>query len=540
MGGEDSREEPFKSHREGEAKDICMLSERLEAREYQRKIADVATATNTLVVLPTGLGKTIIAILTAAEMLQRYPQSKVMVLAPTRPLVLQHLRAFGTELKLPEGAMAALTGTVDPGEREVVWMKSRVIFATPQTVYNDVRRGRVSLQDVVLAVFDEAHRSVKDYTYTKLATVYRETALRPRIMGLTASPGATKEKVNEIKRNLFIEAVEARSEESEDVRGYVEKTNIESVKVSVPEDYYETTLRLRELYNDKVKKLLNGGFLRTNRVSKKALLEARVAISARLKSAQASGGEKGYIFGAIMNQAQAVAILHALEMIETQGAPPLLRYLEKLRERPDKGKAISSLVKDPKWLKVEEGAAKLASVPHPKIALMLATVKDQLRRKPDSRVIVFTQYRDTIEDIVRALEGERLSARRFVGQSDREGSRGMDQKMQSETLDLFRWGEFKVLVSSSIGEEGLHVPDVDLVVFYEAVPSEIRYIQRRGRTGRTTEGRVVILLAEGTVDESYYYSSLLKESRMRELVRETDKRSSRKRARTPTLLDFVS
>ncbi len=516
-----------------------MLSSGFEAREYQKKIADVATTANTLVVLPTGLGKTIIAIMVTAEMLRRFPESRVMVLAPTRPLVLQHLRAFGAELQLPEGSIAALTGTVDPGERELIWMKSKVIFATPQTVYNDVRHGRVSLRDVVLAVFDEAHRSVKDYTYTKLATVYRESAERPLIMGLTASPGASKEKINEIKRNLFIDAVEARSEESDDVKGYVEKTNIETVKVRVPDEYYETTLRLRELYNDKVKKLLSGGFLRSNRVSKKALLEARIAISARLRSAQASGGQKGYIFGAIINQAQAVAILHALEMIETQGAPPLLRYLEKMRERPDKGKAISSLVRDPKWVRVEEEAEKLASFPHPKIKIMLDVVRQQLEKKGDSRVIVFTQYRDTIEDIVRALEKEGLTARRFVGQSDREGSKGMDQQSQTRTLDLFRKGEFRVLVSSSIGEEGLHVPDVDLVVFYEAVPSEIRYIQRRGRTGRTTEGRVVILLAEGTVDESYYYSTLLKESRMRELVKQTSKGPTRRREKNPTLMDFV-
>ena len=516
----------------------AMLAEDFEAREYQKKIAEVAASTNTLVVLPTGLGKTIIAILAASNLLQKYPESKVMVLAPTRPLVLQHQRAFGAQLKLAEGSMAALTGTVDPGERELLWMKSRVVFATPQTVYNDVRHGRVSLQDVVLAVFDEAHRCVKDYTYTKLATVYRETALRPRIMGLTASPGASKEKINEIKRNLYIEAVEARSEESEDVKKYVEKTRIETVRVRVPDEYYETTLRLRELYNDKVKKLLNGGFLRSSKVSKKALLEARGAISSRLRAAQASGGQKGYIFGAIINQAQAVAILHAIEMIETQGAPPLLRYLQKMRDRTDKGKAISSLLRDPKWLRVEEEAAKIAVVPHPKISVMMDVVKNQLVRKPDSRVIVFTQYRDTIEDMVKALEQEGISARRFVGQSDREGSRGMDQQLQTETLDLFRKGEFKVLVSSSIGEEGLHVPDVDLVVFYEAVPSEIRYIQRRGRTGRTTEGRVVILLAEGTVDEAYYYTTLLKESRMRELVKET-REQPRRRARNPTLMDFV-
>jgi ERCC4-related helicase len=489
------------------------------------------------VVLPTGLGKTLIAILVASELLKKYPGSKVMVLAPTRPLVIQHYKAFKEAIDLPDESIVALTGTVDPGDREVLWLKARAVFATPQTVYNDVSHGRVSLRDVVLAVFDEAHRSVKDYTYTRLAEAYRGSADHPLILGLTASPGASKEKVDEIKRNLFIEAVEARSDESEDVKGYVEQTNIETLRVKVPDEYYETTLRLREMYNDRVKKLLNGGFLRSNKVSKKALLEARTAISARLKSAQSSGGQRGYIFGAIMNQAQAVAILHALEMIETQGAPPLLRYLEKLDSRPDKGKAIASLVRDPKWLKVRELTEKLA--PHPKVQTMLSVVKAQLTKKHDSKVIVFTQYRDTIEDLVRALQEAGFTARKFVGQSDRKGSEGMDQETQSKTLEAFRKGDFQVLVSSSIGEEGLHVPDVDLVIFYEAVPSEIRSIQRRGRTGRTTEGRVVILLAEGTVDEGYYYSTLFKENRMRELVKAGVQKPVRRRSKNPTLMDFV-
>ena len=520
-------------------RDDSLLTGSFEPREYQKEIAETALLSNTLVVLPTGLGKTMIAIMVAAARLKKFPTSKVMILAPTKPLVLQHYSTFKRHLELGPGTFAILTGTVDPGEREVLWLKSRALFATPQTVYNDVRHGRISLRDVALAVFDEAHRSVKDYTYTKLADAYREYAENPLILGLTASPGGSKEKVGEIKRNLFIERVEARTEKSEDVKRYVEPTRIEAVKVKVPDEYHDVTFRLRKLFNERVKKLLDGGFLRDARVSKKALLEARVTLSARLRSAQADGGQKGYIYGAIINQAQAVVILHAIELVETQGAPSLVRYLERLKERPDSGRATRSLLRDPNWLKIEELATWLKAVEHTKVGIMLKVVKEQLARKSDSKVIVFTQYRDTIDDIVSALEKERLQAQRFVGQADRIGNKGMDQETQTKTLDNFRKGDFSVLVSSSIGEEGLHVPDVDLVVFYEAVPSEIRYIQRRGRTGRTTEGRVVILLAEGTVDESYYYSSLFKEDRMRKLVSEVDERPSRRRTRNPTLLDFV-
>lgn len=516
-----------------------MPSDSLEPREYQKRIAETASSSNTLVVLPTGLGKTLIAVMVAAGRLAKYPEGKVMVLAPTRPLVLQHLEAFKRQLHLPEKAYALLTGTVDPGDREVLWLRSRAIFATPQTVFNDFRKGRISLSDVILAVFDEAHRSVKDYTYTKLADAYKSNADHPLILGLTASPGASKERVNAIKRSLFIERVEARTEASEDVKEYVEQTAIEAIKVKVPYEYEELILRIRELFNDKVKKLVSGGFLKGNRITKKALLEARGTISARLKAAQTSGGQKGYIFGAIINQAQSVAILHALEMLETQGAPTLVRYLERVRERPEKGKSMASLLKDPRWLKIEEESTRLHNSPHPKVGVMLRIVREQLTKKPDSKVIVFTQYRDTIDDIVKALEGAGFSAERFVGQSDRVGSKGMDQQSQAKTLLRFGEGEFQVLVSSSIGEEGLHVPDVDLVVFYEAVPSEIRSIQRRGRTGRTSAGRVVILLAEGTVDEAYYYSSLFKEDRMKKLVSEPGEKVKKRRTRDPTLMDFV-
>ncbi len=517
-----------------------MLSKSFEAREYQKNIAAVAATTNTLVVLPTGLGKTLIAVMVAAERLRRFPKSKVMILAPTRPLVLQHYSTFKQSVDLPASSFVILTGTVDPGDREVLWLKSSVIFATPQTVYNDVKRGRVSLSEVTLAVFDEAHRSVKDYTYTKLAEAYRSQAEHPLILGLTASPGGSKEKVSEIKRNLYISRVEARSEESTDVSPYVERTAIETVKVKVPEEYYELVLRLRELFNDKVKSLISGGFLRNNRASKRGLLEARTTISARLRVAQASGGQKGYIFGAIMNQAQAVVILHAIEVIETQGSSTLVTYLARTRARPDMGKAVTSLMKDERWLKIEEEAAKAAGVEHSKILAMMSVIKGQFARKIESKVIVFTQYRDTIEDIVKGLEKRGYAARRFVGQSDKVGSEGMDQDTQRRALDSFRSGEFTILVSSSIGEEGLHVPDVDLVVFYEAVPSEVRSIQRRGRTGRTAQGRVVILLAEGTIDESYYYSTLFKEGRMKELIKENQESPQRKRSsKSPTLMDFV-
>jgi Fanconi anemia group M protein len=340
-------------------------------------------------------------------------------------------------------------------------------------------------------------------------------------------------------KNLFIEKVEARNEEDEDVKSYVEQTKLEGIKVSLPQEYSTLLKALREVYNEKVTRLVEGGFIPKTRLSKKILLQARGTIASRLRSAETSGSGKGYIFGALISQAQAIIIIHAIELLETQGLGVLQKYLVRLRERPEQGKSAQALLKDPRWALIEEEAEKLREVPYPKLEKLAEIAEQQVSSKKDSKIIVFTQYRDTIETIVERLAKVGVSSNRFVGQANKVDSEGMDQKKQTKVLEQFRNGEFTALVSSSIGEEGLHVPDVDLVVFYEAVPSEIRSIQRKGRTGRTRPGRVIILLAEGTVDEAYYYSSIKREKFMRSLVSRGEIKKPEKRTKPATLLDYM-
>jgi len=79
------------------------------------------------------------------------------------------------------------------------------------------------------------------------------------------------------------------------------------------------------------------------------------------------------------------------------------------------------------------------------------------------------------------------------------------------------------LVATCIAEEGLDIPSVELVVFYEPIPSEIRYIQRRGRTGRKKFGKVKILITQDTIDEGFYFASLKREKQMRDVVSRLEK-----------------
>ena len=140
--------------------------------------------------------------------------------------------------------------------------------------------------------------------------------------------------------------------------------------------------------------------------------------------------------------------------------------------------------------------------------------------KPDSRIIVFTNYRDTASALLKSLEHEEtVRAVRFVGQSSHQDDPGLTQKKQAQILEKFRNGEYNVLIATSVGEEGIDIPATDMVLFYEPVPSEIRSIQRKGRTGRARAGRVVVLMAKGTRDEAYYWISDRKERTMQKQIR---------------------
>jgi Fanconi anemia group M protein len=507
----------------------------IDVRDYQRAIAKSALESNTLVVLPTGLGKTAIALLVAVERLSMFPDGKVVVLAPTRPLVLQHARFFKEHLTGDNVSSATLTGESSPELRRTLFQESKLLFATPEVIRNDVLEQRYTLSAVCLMVFDEAHRCVKEYAYSEVAEAYKREASNALILGLTASPSARRDRVLEICGKLAIENVEARSEADEDLEGYIKPVFLSWERIALPETYKNISQVLHCVLDERVEKLHAMRLLpRDVTVTKRMLLDLGEKLRQRLASRRA-----GYLFGAMLLQSQAISLQHAIELVETQGIPSVTKYLSRLGQSGNRSSRV--LAKDPRIIDTLERCESLAEVEHPKQVRLRELVTDQLDANPDSKLIVFTQFRDTVERIVENLNRVgRVSAVRFVGQATRDPEdAGLKQSEQVHILEEFQSGRYNVLVTTSIGEEGLHVPDVDHVIFYEAVPSEIRSIQRRGRTGRTKVGKVTVLMAEGTVDEAYYYSSRRKEQQMRHLLETVKRRGLKPRRRKITLLDYI-
>jgi len=486
-------------------------------RLYQEKILNTCVNKNTLVVLPTGLGKTNIFLMLTALRLKMYPNSKILFVGPTKPLIDQYLAVFKKHFEISEEHMAIFTGQVSPEKRAELWKRSKIVFSTPQGLENDIISKRINLEEVSLLGIDEAHRAVGNYSYVFVTKQYQKLAKYPRILALTASPGSDMEKIKEVCQNLFIEDIEVRTHDDPDVKPYVQEIDIDWVKVDLDPSFFETQRYLKTCLKDRFEKLKEWGILRrvsVEFVNKTDLL----ALQAKLHGDIARGEKNPVMWSAISVLAEVMKVYHALELLETQGIVSLHKYLKNLYEESfkTKVKAVKNLVADPNFRSALFKAEKLfeEKVEHPKLIELQKIIENEIKNDKDVKIIVFNQYRDNAVDIKNKLNNiEGIRAEIFVGQT-KKGDTGLSQKEQKEILDLFREGKINLIVATSIGEEGLDIPKVDLVIFFEPVPSAIRTIQRRGRTGRQEKGRVIILMAKNTRDESYKWSSFHKEKRM--------------------------
>ncbi len=486
-------------------------------RLYQETIIGSCAKGNCLIILPTGLGKTKTAIMASVQRLNAHPGSKILFLTVTKPLAEQIYNEFKECVDIEEDKIAVFTGSVSPEKREEIWKKSTIVVSTPQCIENDIINNRISLEDVSLIVADEAHNAVKDYSYTWVAKQYNKKARYPRIIGLTASPGSDLEKIQEVCRNLFIEEIEIRTDKDHDVKPYVHEIKIDWVEVDLPVVFTDIKKYLQTFISERLKKLKDLGILQKQSlayVSKTELLGLQLELRGR-----ASTGEKDFtIWSSISILAEIMKVSHALELLETQGVIPLYKYMEKLNsEAPTtKIKAVKSVVSDINFRSAFIKASRLfeEKVEHPKLIELQNIVKNEIKENPDKKIIVFNQYRDNAVDVMEKLNTiQNVKAAIFVGQM-KKGETGLSQKEQKAVLDKFREGVFNILVATSIAEQGLDIPEVDTVIFYEPIPSAIRQIQRRGRTGRHGKGKVIILMTKNTLDQGYRWASHYKEKQM--------------------------
>ncbi len=451
----------------------------IEKRDYQINLANQAIQENCIVVLPTGLGKTAIALHVIAEYLVK-GTGGVLFLAPTRVLVNQHYEFLKENLTLDD--ISLITGEDNIQKRTKLWNNS-IICATPEIAKNDLDRQIVSPNQFNLVIFDEVHRTVGDYAYSGIAE--RFTHSNVRILGMTATLPSEKDKATEILTKLRIASVAERTEDSPDVKPYTQHTNIQWINVDLPPEMKSIQALLKIALDERYETLRKNGIKLADQKSLSALLRIRqFVLNQNRRSAKP-------LFTAIR-------IHYALNILEAHGITPFLKFCD--RARIKKGAGVKELFEiDPNFTRAVHLAkdAQSKGIEHSKIPKL----KDIVESVP-GKALIFTSYRDSVDVIFNKLTEMGIPTGILIGKA---GETGLKQKKQIETVQKFRDGIFRVLVATRVGEEGLDISEVNQVVFYDNVPSSIRFIQRRGRTGRKDTGKLVVLIAKDTIDETYYW-----------------------------------
>ncbi|KAF9821870.1 hypothetical protein IEO21_00300 [Rhodonia placenta] len=497
-------------------------------RDYQFNIVKHSLFENTLVALPTGLGKTFIAGVVMLNFYNWFPEGKVVFLAPSKPLVAQQIDACHRTCGIPGSQAAELTGETAKAKRHRLWAEKRVFYLTPQTLLSDLISENCDPRDIIFIVIDEAHKGTGDYAYAQVLRYMMAKNPHFRVLALTATPGSNPDAVQAIVDSLHISHIEIRDEESIDLRPYMHKKSSEQHIIKMDEDVVRIRDLLGKVMQPLIKQVQNNGAMRGS--SDPSLLhpfrcqaaigELRERRAPAWAMAAASklgplARAMGYLLEASTSMCYGVlnGIISGFE--NTSGKRSISRNVQdKLQKDP----AFAALIKE-----VEDQKNRGFSL-HPKmeklrVLLVQHFAKHMLDKEEvqgdaahvaqiaeSSRVMVFVSFRECVDEVVEVLNKENplIRATRFIGQgTDKQGRKGIAQREQLEVIQRFKDGEFNVLVSTSIGEEGLDIGEVDMIVCYDAQKTPIRMLQRVGRTGRKRDGAIHILLAEGREERNW-------------------------------------
>lgn len=545
--------------------DTYIYPTNLPIRDYQYSIVNRAIFHNVLVALPTGLGKTFIASTVMLNFLRWFPNLKIIFMAPTKPLVAQQIKACCGITGIPSSKVAILLDRTRKNRSEI-WDEKSVFFTTPQVVENDLTAGIVDPKLVVLLVVDEAHRSKGNYAYNNVVKFISRFSKFFRVLALTATPAADVEGVQEIVNNLHISYVEVRTEKSIDIFKYLKRKKIERITADLSD---EVNWAIEQICRAAAPILKTANEKGIYDIQDPLKINAFTAMDAQQRLVRNQAIPEGLKWANYFILQLLIVIGQCLRRLNIYGVRAFyLYFLEKYTEfnvKYNSGKLknhmaakfytnpgiaqlmskCETLVKDPGFLG------------HRKLEIVIFELSSFFEKTwhEDSRVIIFTEFRQSALDIVRAIEHsssvegsslkKALRPHIFIGQakekekfdeaaflskgkkkkapkatdaatkksasgkksaskdiltesatsSEQAQISGMNQKMQKELIKQFKKGDYNVLVATSIGEEGLDIGEVDLIICYDLTSSPIKNVQRMGRTGRNRDGKVILLFS---------------------------------------------
>ena len=510
------------------------LNDGVDARAYQIRSLKNALTSSCLMVMPTGFGKTAVEWMMMAEFLRK-SKKKILLIAPTTGLVEQQQRMAQEMLKIDDDLIVRYTGETSPSKRKAIWDAGTILIATSQVIRNDATNNLICLGDVSLIIFDEAHHATGNHAYAQVGDLYLKSNPKGFTLGATASPGSTKSAILEVARRLGIDRLDISKREDSLLQPYAVELDNKIIGIDLPDALITLIYPLQEHQAREIESLRRMGFMApVENLTSKIITETQMNVSRAIERRDS----RGYNAARKVSDLRRMHML--LDLVKTQGIMPALSYLDKAEDDGRTGDRGTNRFIGTNVIHNFRKVAKELGEIHPKCEIVCEMVKDKVSKSPESRILIFTEYRYTVHNLTKILgEIPGVKASQFIGQSSSGKKKGMTQKQQLQRLSEFRSGEINVLVATSVGEEGLDVPSADLVLMYEPVPSAIRAIQRRGRTARQSSGTVKTLIARNTRDEFVNMASRKREERMYKNL-ETIQRTGRIPIRKPAEGDVLS
>ena len=485
------------------------LKDGVEARAYQIRALKNALSSSCLMVMPTGFGKTAVEWMVMAEFLRQHDK-KIILIAPTTGLVAQQQRMARDMIDIDPEHILRYTGETAPEKRHEIWRKGRILMATPQVIRNDATNRRISLDDVSLIIFDEAHHATGNHAYAQVGDLYLSQNPSGFTLAATASPGSTKGAILEVAKRLGIDRLDVSMKDEALLKPYAVTLHNDVIYVDLPESLKTLIFPLQEHQSLEVESIQRMGFMGSvKNLTSRIITEAQQSISRAIGRRD----KRGYNAARKVSDIRRMHML--LDLLKTQGVKAGLAFLDKAESEGRSGdRGTNRFLAQPVIHNFRNDARNLGEL-HPKAEIVNKMVKQKISENPNSRIIIFTEYRYTVNNLTELLSNiEGVKVSQFIGQSSSGKQKGMTQKEQLARLEEFRSGKVNVLVATSVGEEGLDVPAAELVLLYEPVPSAIRSIQRRGRTARQTSGTVKTLVARETRDQFVSHAAKAREKKM--------------------------
>lgn len=427
--------------------------------------------------------------------------------------------------------MAELTGTVSGTERQQLWESRRVFFCTPQVFENDLDAGRCAARDFVCLVLDEAHKAQGDYAYVNVVRKIAAQTERFRVLALTATPGSDRAKIQRVITNLRIARVEVRHEDDPCLQRYMHAREMETVLVQ-PNKHIDMlqkqalALAATLMQSQPLRSYLPRGMPAEKLVGDTSLLNDACEKWHRKRSTLAPK-----VFMALETAHRRLcSVVKAVELLAYEGFDSFfleLRSFAQKEQSVDDGNYLQLPRFGQLWTTVVSLNARSEPILHPKQESLCGILLNHFANHgEDTKAIVFAQYRRVVAGIESTLNRHKplIRARCFVGQAASKGSAGMNQLEQRQLVEQFKsgHGDCNVLVATSIGEEGLDIGEVDLIVQYDCLSSHIRTVQRIGRTGRKRNGRAIQLVTAGIEEEA-----LVKQKKAANMIKKVLGRNSK-------------